>query len=257
MDIGLPPWEYGKYDGYLLMKFFSCEEYLEDFLNGKIFFNTSDYFWTIENEGQADPDESNEIIMSTDQHDFKSMNMEVINGRYCAVIRDYSKNPEKYVPSTMLTYSPARNRFRKIVCFYSAYVNTKKDSILLPSQNMSKAFGKYAVVIPDRQSFFEELEKGIRNHKGIKEAQIGFVEYVPKKEIRGAYEWGPFKKRYKFSEQNELRATFIDESKEPVKMELGINLRHLAFPVLYEDISEIYMKDGGLYYPIYQPTEEG
>ena len=40
MDIGLPPWEYEKYDGYLLMKFFSCEEYLEDFLNGKIFFNT-------------------------------------------------------------------------------------------------------------------------------------------------------------------------------------------------------------------------
>lgn len=36
MDIGLPPWEYEKFDGYLLMKFFSCEDYLEDFLNGKI-----------------------------------------------------------------------------------------------------------------------------------------------------------------------------------------------------------------------------
>ncbi len=251
MDLYLPASKQEKYDGYLLMKFFSCENFREEFLDGKIFFNTSDYFWNINKEGQSDQDEANELIIS-DNHEYKSMNFEVLNGKNCAVVRDYSKIPEKYVPSMIKSYSPARNRYRKIVCFYAAYLNTQKDIIQLPSEDMSKTFGEYVVIIPYRAEFFAKLENGIKNHLGIKEAQIGFVDYISENEIRGVYDWSPFKKKEKYISQNEVRATFIDNSTDVVKLDLKTNLRDIAFPVLWQDISEIYLKNGNLYYPIYE-----
>ena len=44
MDIGIHEKYRGKYDGYMLLKFTSCYEFQQDFLEGKLFFNTADFF---------------------------------------------------------------------------------------------------------------------------------------------------------------------------------------------------------------------
>ncbi len=252
MDIGLPPWR-EKDDGYLLMKFFETEDYLKDFLNGKIYFNTPDYFTKIENVGQADDDEGKEIIISQECSNNIAMNFENHNGKTYAVVRDYSSCPEEYKPGTIISYSPAKNRYRKIVCFYSAYLNSNEQRIDISSRDMVSSFGKYAVVIPDRQLFFERLVDGINKQKNIIEAQIGFVEYVEAEQMNGLINWGPFKKNYeKFYWQNELRATFINDTRDPVKLDLEKDLRDLAFPIMEGDFGEIFLTKEGLLYPIYE-----
>lgn len=44
MDIGISEQFKGRYDGYMLLKFTSCQEFQQDFLDGKLFFNTADFF---------------------------------------------------------------------------------------------------------------------------------------------------------------------------------------------------------------------
>ena len=58
IDIGMGAWV-SDYDGYMLMKFTSKYEFQQDFLNGKLFFNTADWFANCEDEGRGDSDEGN------------------------------------------------------------------------------------------------------------------------------------------------------------------------------------------------------
>lgn len=252
MDIGMPLFVEEKYNGYLLMKFFEKKDYLKDFLDGKLYFNTSDYFSRIESEGRSDKDEGKEIIVSQKRPNNMAMNIEVHGGKAYGVVRDYSNHPENFVPGTVYSYSPAKNRYRKIICFYAAYLNTDTCNIEFPPLKMQKDFGKYAVVIPDRQAFYDLVVGKMKEIVGLKEAQLGFVEYIKESNIVGVYDGGPFKKKENFEWQNELRATFIDETREPVKLDLKQDLRKVAYPIMENDLNEIFLKPEGLYYPVYK-----
>lgn len=47
MDIGISEQFKGRYDGYMLLKFTSCQEFQQDFLDGKMFFNTADFLHNV------------------------------------------------------------------------------------------------------------------------------------------------------------------------------------------------------------------
>jgi hypothetical protein len=184
-----------------------------------------------------------------------AVNFEMVNGRAMIVQRDYSKNPEKYKKGTVWSYSAAKNRCRKIVSFYTAYVNTEKRIISEFSKNMSDEFGEYGVLILDRQQLFSRINDVFRKMKNCKEAQMGFVEYQTMSS--GLNEWNPFRKDIdKFGYQNEFRITFVDDSREAVLLDLNQSLRDIAIPIIASEVDkEIYFDGKNLVYPIYKEIE--
>ena len=95
MDVRLRP-EITGYDGYMLMKFTSKEQYRQDFLDGKLFFNTSDFFARCDDTGRGDRDEGMTFIIDPEKPAYISANLEKVGDKYAIVVRDYSDNPEEY-----------------------------------------------------------------------------------------------------------------------------------------------------------------
>lgn len=245
-DICLPPWISDR-DGYILLKYFKKKEYLDQFLKGNIFFNKSDYFVTCDSKGRGDPSEGNDLIMSATNPDNISFNMEIINGTSLLVARDYSKNPENYRPSTVLSLSRAKNRNRKLTCFYSAFCNLESGALDIPGDEHVKDFGPYVAIIIDCQRFFKKIVKAIRETGGVSEAQLGFVSYVSAKETHGLIEWSPFRKYDDYSYQNEFRITFVDNTKDARSLEID-NFEGIAVPATAEQIKNMKIIDRKLYY---------
>ena len=114
MDIALPLWANAS-DGYLLMKFTSQYDYQQSFLDGKLFFNTADYFARSEDKGRGDRYEGNTFVVNYNNPGLSAVTTEVIDGKLALVYRDYSSNPKEYRPGTVWDFSAAENRKRKII----------------------------------------------------------------------------------------------------------------------------------------------
>ena len=223
MDIGISEQFKGRYDGYMLLKFTSCQEFQQDFLDGKLFFNTADFF------AQCD-----------------------VDGKMMIVVRDYTNNPENYKPGTIENFSRGENRCRKIISLYTAYVNVSKEIISPFPAKMGEEFGEYGVLVLDRKKFFERVCNALRQQSEISKAQLGFVDYMKSEDVHGFIEWNPFLKMPQYEYQNEFRISFINDTQEPLKLDLGVSLRDIAFPIKASDLGEIFFKDNLLYYPLYK-----
>lgn len=251
MDIGLGPWVKNIYDGYVLMKFTSSYEWQQEMLGGKFFFNTSDYFSKCEDTGRGDLDEGTTFRINSDDPDLKAANIEIINGVPYIIVRDFSKNPSEYQKGTVWSLSQAENRFRKICCFYTEYVNVHDKKISSFPNGFANEFGQYGIMILNRSMFYDRIAKAINKLQNVKEARMGFVEYQSMKP--GINDWNPFRKdKDRFEYQNEFRITFINDTVDPVKLDLGTSIRDIATPIMASDLSEIHFNDSGeLIYPQY------
>lgn len=256
MDIGMLEEMKEKYDGYMLMKFTSSYQFQQDFLDGKLFFNTSDYFAMCDNEGQGDPDEGNTFVISLTNTNLVAANLEEVNGKMAIVVRDYSNNPERYKPGTVWNLSASENRYRKMICLYTMYVNIESNDVAPFPPKMGKEFGEYGILILDRQQFFERISGSIRKEENIKKAQMGFVEYLQENEVKGLIDWHPLLKMPKFKYQNEFRISFVSDTTVPLKLELERDLRDIAVPIMAKDVGEIFMKENVLHYPIYKENTD-
>ena len=86
MDIGISEQFKGRYDGYMLLKFTSCQEFQQDFLDGKLFFNTADFFAQCDNLGRGDENEGNTFLIEHNNPDFMSANLESVDGKMMIVV---------------------------------------------------------------------------------------------------------------------------------------------------------------------------
>lgn len=250
IDIGMGAWV-SDYDGYMLMKFTSKYEFQQDFLNGKLFFNTADWFANCEDEGRGDSDEGNTFLINYNNPGLVSAKMEMIDGQAMIVVRDYSNNPENFEEGTVWSYSSADNRFRKIISFYTVYLNLQKRIVGEFPDNMAKEFGEYGVLILDRKEFFSRVADAFKKMTNCKDAKMGFVEYHKTNE--GLNDWHPFRKDVdRFAYQNEFRITYVDDTKECFKLDLGKSLRDIAVPIMANDVGEIYFEGDNLLYPTYK-----
>ena len=249
MDISMGKWV-TDYDGFLLMKFTKTEEYQRDFLDGKLFFNTADFFAECDDRGRGDKDEGSTFLVNYSNPGLTSANFEKINGQYMLVVRDYSNNPDEYKPGTVWSYSSAENRNRKIISLYTCYVNTESHIVHPFPTNMERDFGEYGILILNRQAFFDRVVSAIKKHPEITKAMMGFVEYEDMKP--GLNDWHPFRKdRKDFSYQNEFRITFVSDTNSALKLDLECTLRDIAVPVFASEIDEIHFEGENLLYPIY------
>lgn len=209
MDVMLRP-EVKEYNGYMLMKFTSKEEYRQDFLNGELFFNTSDYFSVCDDAGRGDPNEGRTFIVNPEKTNYISANLEVIGDKPYIVIRDYSDNPEEYKAGGIYSYSSSVNRNRKVMSLYTVYLDLKGKIVSNFSSKMKDEFGDFGILILDRQEFFRRIIKALHESKA-KDIYMDFVEYLSEDKQQGSVNWNPFRKRDCFSYQNEFRITFITE----------------------------------------------
>lgn len=241
----------GDYDGYMLMKFTSSYEFQQCFLDGKLFFNTADFFARCDEKGRGDNNEGKTFVINHKNPGLISVNLEVVNGHYMIVERDYSKNPSDYIPGTIWDYSSSINRNRKIISLYMVYLNLNKKIVSDFPDNMSEEFGEYGILILNRQKFFERVSEAVKKVEKCLEAKMGFVEYH--KMEQGFNEWHPFKKDVdKFGYQNEFRITFVNDKSEAYMLDLGCTLRDIAVPIMAKDVSKIHFDGENVLYPRYK-----
>ena len=237
------------YDEYMLIKFTRKYEYQQDFLDGRLYFNTVDFFRKCDAKGQGDSNEGNNFIINNQDPKMISANLEKVNGQYMIVVRDYTNNPLEYKPGIIKSYSAADNRNRKIICFYTMYINFENKKVSPFPKNMGQEFGEYGVLILNRQEFFKRVEVALKKIKNCNDPQMGFVEY---QEMAAGYnEWHTFKKEKKlFDYQNEFRITFKNENEKPYILDLECTLRDIAVPIVAEDVGQIYVEKQSIVYPI-------
>lgn len=251
IDVMLPE-NKKEYDSYILLKFFEKEIYQQEFLDGKLFFNTVDFFAGCDQNGRGDLNEGNTFIIDYDKPNLISANFEKIDGEYLLVVRDYSDNPEAFKRGTIWKYSSAVNRNRKIISLFTLFLNLEKQKVSPIDAKLKECFGEYGILIINRQKFFERVVNSLINNKEYSNKYMAFVNYQPKEKQKGLMDWNPFIKNEEFSYQNEFRITFTSNSDQPLKLDLGCSLRDIVVPILSEDLYEIHFKNSNLFYPIYQ-----
>lgn len=254
IDIEMGPWV-KEYNGYMLLKFTSSYDFQQCLLDGKMYFNTADWFANCEDRGRGDENEGNTFVVNHNKPGLMSVNFEMINGQAMLVPRDYTNNPSEYKKGTVWSYSSALNRFRKIISFYTAYVNSDKKVISEFPDNIEEEFGEYGVLILNRQEFFERVFNVFREMTDFKEPCMGFVEY--QKMEKGLNNWNPFRKdTNRFGYQNEFRITFVDDTREAVMLDLKRTIRDIAVPILASEVKKnIFFDKDQLQYSICKMEE--
>ena len=240
------------YDGYMLMKFWGKEEYQQDFLNGKLFFNTADFFAKCDQNGRGDQNEGNTFVIDYENPNYVAANLEKVGNTYAIVVRDYSNNPTEFKRGTIWDYSAAINRNRKIISFYTMFVNIEQQLISPFDPRMKEEFGEFGILILNRQEFFERVYNALNKNDEYANVGIGFIEYQPREKQQGITDWNPFIKKDDFDYQNELRITFTSNTDKTVKIDLGCSLKDIVVPIYYKDLDQIHFDDGKLLYPIYR-----
>ena len=247
----LPYYKEG-YDGFLMMKYMSQYKYQQEFLDGKLFFNTSDYFSKTDKKGQGDETENLAWQINNASHEYYAANLVMKNGIPIIEIKNYSVEPKDYRESTISSYSPAEYRKRKLISFYTIYTDSIRNRIDPFSEKMEQEFGEYGVLIIDTIEFYRRVINGLLcTPETVDLPQLGYVYYLKPDKEKGLIEYSPFIKTSSFSYQNEFRITFVGDDESEKKIDIGASLRDIAFPVYKEDYKEFYMEKGLFNYPLY------
>lgn len=193
-------------------------KYANDFLDGKLCFNTDEFFTGIDDQDKVrfdrfeDADESWQIKEMSIQD--KSGEYIPIGGIINPVIYRYPKGTKDKV---------------NILCLY-AYNNIIDDSF--DERNLS--FGCTAIIITDISAFIKRIKSAARLlQKTVNHAPI---DYVNKKTYNGKV--GPFVKFENFSYQNEFRFTLSNGNGEREFLDIG-NIRDITMTIPSSEISKI------------------
>jgi hypothetical protein len=250
IDVTIPPYA-SDYDGYILIKFFSSQEYQQQFLNGEVFFNTVDSYACSKQAGISDITESQDVIFMPDKEKSLGSEIAIIDGQPCWLIKDYSKSPNDYQSIGSAMLSCASNRQRKAICLYTLFVNSAKNMFEPFSAKMKENHGNFAVLITNRQEFFKRVDVAIRADRSIIAAKMGFVTYEEIEGKKGITDWDSFQKPLHLAYQNEFRISIRDNTMEPKKVYLERSIRDIAVALCAEKLyTESYMKNRYFYYPI-------
>lgn len=244
-----------KYNAYTFLKFMEKKEYMQDFIAGKLFFNTVEYFAKCEEEGRGDSSEGLAFQTSPMSNNYISANLEEIEGKLFIVCRDYSSNPEAYKPSTVLSLRPAENMERKLICFYRLDLNLDSNTVAPISPKMAEQFGEYGVIIVNPKEFIRRVTKAISNTSNITNASFGFVKYLDENAGNGFVMYNPFIKNHDYAEQKEFRFTLSNGNCEPYTLEVG-DLSDIVKPMHVSCLNEIEVKGGQMFYPVIHFVDE-
>jgi len=195
--------------GNYLLKFFEKEQYLNDFLNGKLYMNTLKYFKENQSLDIARLDKFETIV------EHKKSNFNAIQIGKASFERNKG---ELAGGSTILTTK--NYDFCNILCLYSLWKNTDNEHIEMDTRN--KIFGNYCIVITNVSEFLKRIiaatnrENFVCYHAGINYISKNQIIIIEEEKI-------PFTKFDSFSYQREFRIAINTQRNidEPYILDIG------------------------------------
>ena len=196
---------------WLILRFFSEEQYADDFLNGKLYMNRLSYFQKQEEEctdGRADSTEA--IKMWFQPHDISlSLNIPGIGSA-------------KIGPADLagpMSFTSGTASYLHVLCMYAIYtskipaVNQADEQRLKLIDELKRKFtidqrcfklGPFAVIVP-AHPFLNQMQRQLRSQKYRFNAKL--VEYYDDKTFHGEIPDSevPFRKQVRFAYQSEYR----------------------------------------------------
>lgn len=208
-----------KYSSAILFKICPTWERLLDFVNGKLYMNTSNFFSKLESiseltNGQYDYLESVDLLLNeTEEYE---------------LFMDYSQNIPHVVQGkrgtvkcdgpSIVSAQFASKRVYNIYCMYSMWMGQNNKMITSFDDRVEKAFGKYFVIILNKSEFIRRVEEAVKKlpYKLKSDLDYGFVNYFNTR-LYPRIELGPFKKDIKYEYQNEFRI-LLEIDREPAPL---------------------------------------
>jgi len=191
--------------------------FFDEFLEGNIFMNTFSFFRELECTNTETGDKS-EGMLSYFAKDILD----------CAEITVNGKITNSHIKDISLNQS-----FGNILCLYS--IDKEKDEI---SEEYLKKFEKCKMCIINPIPFLSRLETKLNENGYTMEHRK--VEYFSEDESQLSFQ-RPFRKRNKYSYQNEYRVMVSNTKNEPIRISIG-SLKDIAFEVDFNS----FPKDGSL-----------
>lgn len=207
-----------KDDVNYLAKIFKEKEYLEDFLDGKLYMNCLGFFKKVEGSSSNQFD-NKEAIKSYLQPNGVKLEL-IFNDK------SISLNEANLSAPILLQYSIFNNL--KIICFYTFsgesndFNQGAKDAKISPK--IVNDFGNDLVLITNTGEFINRVKKALNKREEIIRYEGRKVDYFPE-DFHGDFADKdiPFKKHIDFIYQNEFRIVLetIDHDDNPLILQVG------------------------------------
>ena len=198
-----------------LFKFFSCEKYRDDFLEGHLHFNSLNFFRNTEASGifkQNDPYECCKIFQPNSiKVSFGQLELNDLAGPVSICGND------DVLKSYIMSFSTIRLDSQKK---YASLEDLKRD--VLFSEKMIN-YGEHAVAIPRMELFVERLKKAaLKENLDFAMGPVNYYDFA-KDKVLDEYPKIAFQKRREFSYQREFRFLLRkkDAVNEYVTLEVG------------------------------------
>lgn len=208
----------------LLIKVCEKEEYLKDFIDGKLYMNTNFQFSQIEakecmSNGQYDDYEGTQVVLNPTEDiecvmDFSDGVGKIMQGK---------RGELKHNGHTVWNVKLGRGKnIENIFCMYSIWFDLENNLTTEIDDKIVEEFGDYCAVILNKEEFINRVKRAVdKLEYTIKnELRYGYVDYV---EIDGAYtELGTFRKRKSYQYQSEFRiAIGVNRQPELLVLDIG------------------------------------
>lgn len=215
-----------------LFKFFSCKAYRDDFLKGRLYFNSLNFF---KKQEESEVPGQNDYYECCSIHQPESVNISLGDLKLTDLAGPISiSRVHDVLTSNIMCFSTIRE---------DLYYNCKsfeeaKQNILFPEAMLK--YGEFAMVIPQGDLFIKKFEYAARNKGlGFLHAPVNYYDFS-KDNISCKYPEIAFQKRSEFSYQREYRFLLHkpNEVDEPVILEVG-DLTDIAMVVKSADINKM------------------
>ena len=199
---------------FRLVKF---TNYSDDFINGKLYLNSLEYYRGIESIINKTNAERNSAI-----NDFREGAVASVNKKDLYKFNiDWEKEITDNIIGNVYLLSEAL-KYIKVLCFYAFMYDKDSKTVFAPSEKLSQFGATEAIIIIDTIEFFERIRRALDKRKTkIIAANHKFVNYY--KDDEKTKILGAFNKREDFLWQQEYRFMFVEESfsLEPTILEIG------------------------------------
>jgi hypothetical protein len=193
-------------------------EYANDFLDGKLCFNTDEFFTRIDAKDEVRFDHSEN---ADESWQIKRLAIQDSSGEYISI--------GGIINPVICRYPEETKDKVNLLCMY-AYNNLVDD--IFDERNLS--FGCTAIIITDISEFIKRIK--LAAHLLNKEVDHAPIEYVNKETYHG--EIGPFVKFNNFSYQNEFRFILTNGKGRREFLEIG-NIRDITMVIPSSEIKKI------------------
>lgn len=237
----LPKYVHGKYDNFLLMKFFPEKDFRDYFLSGKLYMRSHTDFAKQElGIGRDDISEGADLIVFPRNNEtFPDIRFIQKDGEVYVQVVEYTEKPKDYRENQVFISYPASHQQRNIFCMYTLWYNSKENLLLNVDVDNMKNFGEYGIIITDQRKFFNRVGTAANKEESILKMNCGFVNYLEEQDLKNVMSMSPFSKPSEgFSYQNEFRFCADTDNTNVLELDTHTSFEDIAISVNLEEFAK-------------------